>query len=684
MLLEDAESDSQKKAIKYLMDKEEFTKEEAELYVRKTLREKFRLLTNNRKVGKFTLGVLRLYIEECDSENDIKNLNSILNAISEDNSIGTKYDRNFNGKHLEELFKEIDPKEYKIPERKSVVPKDSKYKVYRIDSFDEAQKFSPYVSWCITKSVSALDSYSSSFLAQFYFAVKEGFEDMKSEDHGNEELLGEYGLSMLAICINPNGSLKSCTCRWNHNKGGNDHCMNAEEIEKVVGFNFYDAFPPNPNSKNILAMINDLEIGIKNGYSYDDCYRLSKTKYLDIGTTTHYYDSNFVSFNISNIYSYLFDKRGNFIVKTGCDEGNKYVLDGKIIYKDIKTNKYVLYDYHEDTKTRLNGLKDVEVFDGFSWDEKYSHLLSLKYEDGTKIYDNEFDEILNLNDVEGFKSLKNITSCEDENCESISYLDIKFVDKNNKERWLFLDCREGRYYIDRDLNSSNTEGNFIILNNTEGKGYGYSVLTDYHYYPNVIGVNDACVARYQTKYKIVSYSTNGSSIEKAIFEFGDYDNEISCIGDDFKDVKYQSLSDNIDYIAWSNDGEYFDVHIYNTDDDIHEEIDYYKNVEILETYPYYDQNESRVSMMLRDENGKFYFVDDEGMNIDMDNLQEESDREVSEYRQNLSQDDFETEEEYVEALTDEKLIDEAAEENEEYFTSYLRLKEINKLKKNYI
>ena len=54
---------------------------------------------------------------------------------------------------------------------------------------------------------------------------------------------------MIAISVNENGMLNTCTCRWNHDNGGDDNAMNAVEISKVVNVNFYETFKPNTKWK---------------------------------------------------------------------------------------------------------------------------------------------------------------------------------------------------------------------------------------------------------------------------------------------------------------------------------------------------------------------------------------------------------------------------------------------------
>ena len=49
---------------------------------------------------------------------------------------------------------------------------------------------------------------------------------------------------MLAVLVNPDGSLKHCTCRWNHDYGGNDNILDARQISDLLGVDFYKTFHP--------------------------------------------------------------------------------------------------------------------------------------------------------------------------------------------------------------------------------------------------------------------------------------------------------------------------------------------------------------------------------------------------------------------------------------------------------
>lgn len=90
------------------------------------------------------------------------------------------------------------------------------------------------------------DSYTAEGDNIFYFCLKDGFENIQPE-MGENCPKDEYGLSMIAVSVCPDGSLNTATCRWNHNNGGDDNIFTTEEISQIIGRNFYQTFlPPSP------------------------------------------------------------------------------------------------------------------------------------------------------------------------------------------------------------------------------------------------------------------------------------------------------------------------------------------------------------------------------------------------------------------------------------------------------
>ena len=88
-------------------------------------------------------------------------------------------------------------------------------------------------------------------LGNFIFCLRNGFENEEAVK-GENCPLDNYGLSMIAVSVDENGRLNTCTCRWNHDNGGNDSIMDPKQISEVIGMNFYQTFKPNNKWKELV------------------------------------------------------------------------------------------------------------------------------------------------------------------------------------------------------------------------------------------------------------------------------------------------------------------------------------------------------------------------------------------------------------------------------------------------
>ena len=259
IITESQESKSIHAAKRLVMQRLSYNEDEADKFIRITLRGKLDALKEP-QCGKFILGVARMY---CDGElNDkatIDKLNATLELVASDEHIN-EFDRNLNGISCDELIQMfsqkiaeiLDAKKKKVNSMKFT--KASDYDIVRIDSFDEARRYGEYTKWCVTQGQSAFDEYTNMGNRQFYFCLKHGFESVPKRK-GKGCPLDKYGLSMIAVLVNLNGSLAHCTCRWNHDNKGDDYIMNDKEISKVVGVNFYETFKPNTTWEDALSEI---------------------------------------------------------------------------------------------------------------------------------------------------------------------------------------------------------------------------------------------------------------------------------------------------------------------------------------------------------------------------------------------------------------------------------------------
>lgn len=233
-------------AAKKLLISKGYTPEQADKFIRIDLRNDIPSLRDT-KNAKFILGVTRMFLNrEISDATTILNIDKTIKLLALAHY--NEYDRNLNGISAEELINRFaDAKSEQSSEKRNALSnkqyQQQDYKIVKINSFEEASKYSKYTSWCVTHSENAFDSYTSNGESQFYFCLKNSFEQIKPIVNKGCPL-DEYGLSMIAVCVDGDGDLKTCTCRWNHDKGGNDNIMDEEEISNVVGVNFYQVFKP--------------------------------------------------------------------------------------------------------------------------------------------------------------------------------------------------------------------------------------------------------------------------------------------------------------------------------------------------------------------------------------------------------------------------------------------------------
>lgn len=281
LLTESQESKSIDAAKKLLMSELGYDREQADEFIRIKLRNDLPVL-RDKNAAKFILGVTRMYIDgELNNAQTINRLNTTLKYVASDAHIN-EYDRNLNGMSSNELIERFSSNiEADIENDRSKVnamqfENETQYEIVRIDSFEDASKYKTYTSWCVTRDWRMFDSYTSDGMNQFYFCLKRGFENVP-EEVGENSPLDEYGLSMIAVCVDGNGALTTCTCRWNHDNGGNDNIMDTTQISQVIGQNFYNVFKPN-NKWNEL--VNGILQKIKNGENYKDLFDDS-TKFIN-------------------------------------------------------------------------------------------------------------------------------------------------------------------------------------------------------------------------------------------------------------------------------------------------------------------------------------------------------------------------------------------------------------------
>ena len=197
---------------------------------------------------KYLTGITRMYLnnEFCDQKT-AKKINDTLKLITIAHA--DEYDNNLNGiaaNELIERFRTESNVEYSNDVKAhnaTQFVENTHYKIYRVDSFEEASKFSPYTSWCVTKGEDNYDAYTNNGYGLFYFCIRDDFKAVKAVPSEGCPL-DDYGLSMIATSVDEDGKCNTITCRWNHDNNGNDNIMTPMQLSKLIGRNYYQVFKP--------------------------------------------------------------------------------------------------------------------------------------------------------------------------------------------------------------------------------------------------------------------------------------------------------------------------------------------------------------------------------------------------------------------------------------------------------
>ena len=198
---------------------------------------------------KFLLGVTRLYMEgQLNNGNAIANLNKTLKYIASDAHVN-EYDFNLNGENLDALvnrFKGVakdDLEQSRNASNARQLTANDNYTIVPINDFEQSSEYGEYTSWCVTHYENMYNSYTNNGSGRFYFCLHKGFEN-EPMVKGEGCPLDNYGLSMIAVSVTMEGEVNTITCRWNHDNDGNDSIMSIEQLEDVIGRNFYQTFKP--------------------------------------------------------------------------------------------------------------------------------------------------------------------------------------------------------------------------------------------------------------------------------------------------------------------------------------------------------------------------------------------------------------------------------------------------------
>lgn len=182
-------------------------------------------------------GEIRMFTEA--NYDGLKTFKQIISYLY-DNEIDL--DENLNGLSLDELNKKFggEIRKHHISNWLKTDSNNSEtqtgdYVVKSIPNYSTAHQYAPYVNWCVTYGENHFNGYTGAG-EQFFFCLKNGFEDVPRME-GKNCPLDEYGLSMVSVCIRPDGTPSYITTRWNHDNDGENHPLlkTLEQVEERLG-----------------------------------------------------------------------------------------------------------------------------------------------------------------------------------------------------------------------------------------------------------------------------------------------------------------------------------------------------------------------------------------------------------------------------------------------------------------
>lgn len=289
VLNEDAESNAMKVGIKYIMSRG-YTAEKA-----KEIFSAIRVLipqihlplytnTNGRQKGtyKFAIGICRIFLNgELENEETLNKFKRCMAFLASE-AHANDYDNDLNGMNAQAIINKFGPiannaMEQEKQELDTLEYNGSDYTIVKIPDFETASQYGDYNEWCVANYEEMYNKYTCGGLGLFYFCLKDGFEDVEAVK-GEGCPLDEYGLSMIAVSVNADGSPNTITCRWNHDNGANDNVMTPKELSELIGQNFYKVFQSygkeeiQERLKNNIFVVRDIikdQLDYETSYNYD-------------------------------------------------------------------------------------------------------------------------------------------------------------------------------------------------------------------------------------------------------------------------------------------------------------------------------------------------------------------------------------------------------------------------------
>ena len=417
-------------------------------------------------IGLSRIGIGELgYFQRTANQSDLSLLKQLVLFAYNNEEVNKELDSNLNNMTFDELKTMLNDRRKKYNEAnksklssKNVSSKD--YRVVPILSEEQAEQYGKYTSWCITHG--SYSSYAKNG-SRFYFCLKNGFENVKKET-GDGCPLDDYGLSMVSVLVDIDGEPTIITTRWNHEHDGenNERLHTAEQVQEILGVNFYKTFKP--YTKEELK-----ELGI---VSFDEAKeRLeSGENPFNIFQNVHKINDGFSKVQLNDKMN-LIDKNGKLLfdkwfdwISDFNDGFSKVQLNDKMNFID-KNGKLLFDKWFYWISYFNNGFSKVQLNGKWNFIDKNGKLLSDKWFDWISDFNNGFSKV-QLNDK------------------------VNFIDKNGKllsDKWFdwISDFNDGFYRV-----RLNDKVNFIDKNGKLLSDKWFDDISDFNYGFYRVRLND--------------------------------------------------------------------------------------------------------------------------------------------------------------------------------------------------
>lgn len=312
---------------------------------------------------KFMLGIVRMFMDnELTDAQTILKLNQTLKYIATDAHVN-EYSQDLNGMHAYDIINrfsktvtdDLETERNQLSSQSYMRNPD--YEIDKINSFSEAEEYGDYTNWCVTQYESNYDTYTYGGFGVFYFCLKKGFENVERIE-GENCPLDEYGLSMIAVSVNQDGSCNTITCRWNHENGGNDNIMSVKELSELLGGNFYELFPPR-TKEELQAKKEELNAELKVQLQFEEAERIEKLSNNYNIEGEYQGDVWVIKGPMSESYYgyYLMDENDNLLSSMCFDEIHDRI--GDFVTVELRNNRKILNIVSDEFVKLPNGASPI-------------------------------------------------------------------------------------------------------------------------------------------------------------------------------------------------------------------------------------------------------------------------------------------------------------------------------------